>query len=147
MVQEDLATSPHGLHKSYFLIKVLVVDFVRLQKEYKHNTSIRLRIKKNGSQKVYQLFFSSLLKCWTQTQRQCSRISSFPWWTKHVLKHAQLCCTESETQLGQNTTLYKSRLSAHAFYVFDECRFHTCLCLHTMLDVQLSCYIIISFPA
>ena len=56
MVQEDLAT--HGLHKSYFLIKVLVVDFVRLQKEYKHNTSIRLRIKKNGSQKVYQLFLA-----------------------------------------------------------------------------------------
>ena len=40
--------------------------------------------------------------------------------------------TESEAQLGQNTTLYKSRLSAHAFYVFDECRFHTCRCLHTI---------------
>ena len=92
--------------------------------------------------------FSSLLKSWIQTQRQCSRIHSFPWWTKHVLKHAQLCCTESEAQLGQNTTLYKSRLSAHAFYVFDECRFHTCmLTYNSMLDVQLSGYIIISFPA
>ena len=34
MVQEDLAISPCGLYESYFLLLVLVVNFVKLQKIY-----------------------------------------------------------------------------------------------------------------
>ena len=41
MVQEDLAISPCGLYKSYFLLLILVVNVVKLQQKiyiYNHDT-------------------------------------------------------------------------------------------------------------
>ena len=43
MVQEDLAISPCGFYESYFLLLVLVVNFVKLQKNiYKYISIIRI---------------------------------------------------------------------------------------------------------
>ena len=41
MVQEDLAISPCGLYESYFLLLILVVNFVKLQQKiyiYQHDS-------------------------------------------------------------------------------------------------------------
>ena len=60
MVQEDLAISPCGLYKSYFLLLIWVVNCCQIanNKKLEQISTIRLRVRKNGSQKgVFRLPF------------------------------------------------------------------------------------------